>query len=351
MSGMRVVVVGATGNIGTSVLRSLQQDPEIGEVVALSRRRPGSLGSTRWRQADVLDADLTEHFRGADAVIHLAWVFQPTHDPVVTWRNNVLGTIRVCEAVAAAHVPSLVYSSSVGAYSPGPQNRAVDESWPTHGWPRAAYTREKAYLERFLDSFEHDNPQIRVARMRNAFCFKRESASEQRRLFLGPLLPNRLVRPELLPAIPDLPGLLFQAVHSDDVGEAFRLVTRMGQSGPFNIAADPPLDATQLGELFGVRRRIPLPRGPVRAALSAAWSAHLVPASPDLFDAVLRLPQMDTTRARSVLGWEPRYTSTEALSEFLRGLREVAGDSTPPLEPKIPGGRVQEVRTGIGQRQ
>ena len=82
-------------------------------------------------------------------------------------------------------MPALVYASSVGAYSPGPKDRAVDEGWPTHGWPGASYTREKAYLERVLDAFEARHPGVRVVRMRPGFIFKRESAHEQRRIFGG----------------------------------------------------------------------------------------------------------------------------------------------------------------------
>src|SRR5690606_9993072 len=110
-------------------------------------------------------APLGEAFAGADAVVHLAWAFQPTHDPATTWRTNVLGSMRVFDAVAAAGVPALLHASSVGAYSPGPKDHAVDESWPTHGWPDAAYCREKAYLERALDTFERDHPAPRVVRM------------------------------------------------------------------------------------------------------------------------------------------------------------------------------------------
>ena len=51
-------------------------------------------------------------------------------------------------------VGAVVYASSVGAYSPSPKDRAVDEGWPTDGWPSAAYIREKAYLERVLDGVE-----------------------------------------------------------------------------------------------------------------------------------------------------------------------------------------------------
>ncbi|GAA0530903.1 NAD-dependent epimerase [Saccharopolyspora subtropica] len=346
----RVVVVGATGNIGTSVVEALTADPQVGAVVALSRREPAVAGpKTRWERADVLDADLAEHFQDADAVIHLAWLFQPTHDPVTTWRNNVIGSTRVFEAVAAAGVPTLVHASSIAAYSPGPAERPVDESWPTHGWPVAAYGLEKAYLERCLDAFERQHSGIRVVRLRTAFCFKPESASQQRRLFLGPLLMDRLVRPDLLPVLPMPSGMRFQAVHTEDVGEAYRLAALSDVSGAFNIAANPVINAGVLADLFG-SRTLDVPVAPVKAALTAAWNLHLVPASPGLFDTFLRLPIMDTRRAREELGWTPRHSATDAVAAFLRGLRASAGAQTPPLRARIPGGRRHEVATGVGQR-
>jgi len=57
------------------------------------------------------------------------------------------------------------------------------------------------------------------------------------------------------------------------------------------------------------------------------------PASPDLFDAALRLPLMDTTRAHTELGWRPEHSATATVSELLTGLREGAGMATPPLTP------------------
>jgi UDP-glucose 4-epimerase len=200
---MRVVVVGATGNVGTSVVQVLAGEPAVTSVLGLARRQPEwSPPKTEWAAANVTSSELAPHFRGADAVVDLAWVFQPTHDPLATWRNNVEGSIRVFDAVVEAGVPALVCASSVGAYSPGPKDRGVDESWPTHGWPVAAYTREKSYVERVLDILERDNPGLRVVRLRTGFIFKRESAAQQRRLFAGPLLPGRLVRPGLVPVVP-----------------------------------------------------------------------------------------------------------------------------------------------------
>ncbi len=348
---MRVVITGATGNVGTSLIEALAQEPEVTEIVGLARRFPGwHPPKTTWAAVDVGRDDLVTPLRGADVVVHLAWIFQPTHDQEATWRNNVLGSIRVFEAVAEAGVAALVYASSVGAYSPGPQDRSVDESWPTHALPTAAYGREKSYVERVLDAFEHDHGDMRVVRLRPGFIFKPESAPEQRRLFAGPLLPALLVRPGLIPVVPDMPGLRFQALHSSDAAEAYRLAILRPVRGAFNIAADPIVDAPALGELLGARP-VKLPAAPVRSALAAAWHLHLVPASPTLFDLALSLPTMDTTRARSELGWSPVHSSLEAMRAFIDGLWEGAGLDTPPLHPTA-GGRLRwrEFATGVGRR-
>ncbi|WP_206077875.1 NAD-dependent epimerase/dehydratase family protein [Prauserella endophytica] len=350
---LHVVVTGATGNLGTSVVEALSEDPRVASITGIARREP------EWTRPkltiETLDLpkagedELDRIFTGADVVIHLAWLFQPTRDPVRTWDVNVLGGLRVFDAVARCEVPALLYASSVGAYSPGPKDRTVDEQWPTHGWPGAAYTREKAYLERVLDAFTRTHPHIRVVRMRPAFVFKREAASEQRRLFAGPLVPASLVRPGLVPVVPDVPGLTMQAVHSADVGEAFRLAALNPVRGAFNLAAEPVVDPKLIARLLGART-VPLPAVLARAAVTAAWKLHTVPASPGLFDAVLRLPLMDTTRARTDLAWTARYSAADALAEFLTGLREREGMATPPLASSVPGGRLGELATGVGEK-
>src|SRR2546423_14498220 len=75
---MKVVVTGATGNVGTSVVQALSADPAVDSIVGLARRLPATvIGKVQWREADVRSSDLTSIFRGADAVGHLAWLLQP----------------------------------------------------------------------------------------------------------------------------------------------------------------------------------------------------------------------------------------------------------------------------------
>jgi UDP-glucose 4-epimerase len=347
--GMKVVVTGATGNVGTSLVTSLLHDAGVDEVVGIARRLPDRpVDGARHVAADVATDDLVPHFRGADAVVHLAWLFQPTHSPMTTWEANAVGSSRVFDAVAAAAVPALVHASSVGAYSPAP-DKTVDESWPTHSMPSAGYGREKAYVERVLDAFEARHPRTRVVRLRPGFIFKREAATAQRRIFLGPFMPGSLARPGLLPVLPLPPELRFQALHSDDAAEAYRLAVRSDVRGAFNIAAQPVLGAAELAEVVGARY-VPVPSPLVRAALAAAWHARLAPADPKLLDLVLGLPLLDTTRATTELGWKPRWSGQQALREMLEGLAGGAGGPTPPLAPDTPEARRHEVATGVGGR-
>jgi UDP-glucose 4-epimerase len=345
---MRVVVVGATGNVGTSVLEALAGDAD---VLGLARRAPQlELPHVEWAQANVTSSDLVPHFRGADCVVHLAWLIQPSRDQRKLWLANVHGSTRVFEAVAEAGVPALVYASSVGAYSPGPKNRFVDESWPTGGIRTSFYSRHKAEVERILDAFERERPETRVVRLRPGLIFKREAASGIRRLFAGPFLPSPLVRPGLVPIVPDVPGLRFQAVHSRDVGEAYRLATLGEARGAFNVAAEPVLDPAELARLLGARR-IPVPASVLRGLAAATWRLRLQPTPPGWVDMALSVPLLDASRARRELGWEPKHDAGEALLELMGGMRDRAGAPTPPLDPDSGGPlRAKELVTGVGGR-
>src|SRR5919199_2439638 len=350
---MRVVVVGATGNIGTSVLRSLEGEESVESVLGIARRLPGlTMPKVEWAAADVVTDDLVPHFRGADAVVLLAWIIQPSRDLTKQWMVNVEGSMRVAEAAKEAGVPALLYASSVGAYSPGPKDRRVDESWPTGGTPTSYYARHKAEVERRLDRFEAESSEVRVVRMRPGLVFKREAAEGIRRLFAGPFLPSPLVRPELINAIPDIPNLRSQIIHSYDVGEAFRLAIVNDEArGAFNLATEPVLDPEELGRILDART-MSLSAQVARVSARLSWQLRLQPVSEGWLDMAMSVPVMDTGRARRELGWSSERSADEALLDLLEGLRTGAGLDTPPLSPKTGGPlRIREILTGVGGRE
>ena len=348
---MRVVVIGATGNVGLALLRALAADGRDDEVVAVARRQPQQpLPGARWVTADIVRDDLAPLLAGADAVVHLAWLIQPARSPQQLHAVNVTGTARVLDAVATAGVRTLVYASSVGAYAPGPASHdPVDESWPTHGIDTSSYSRHKAYVERMLDVFEAHQPQVRVVRLRPALIFQTEAAQSQQRYFAGPFLPRALLRPGVLPVVPHLPGVHFQAVHTSDIANAYLLALRSDVHGAFNIAADPTLSTDDVADLLRARP-LPVPRAIARGAMDLTWRLRLHPLSPGWFDLAVQCPVLDSTRARTELGWKPAFSGREALRTVLRGIAAGASGPTPPLAHQtLPERLVDAARSGVGE--
>ena len=348
---MRVVVIGATGNVGTSVLAALGRDPGVTSILGLARRLPAdSFAKTSFVAADVTRDDLVPHLREAECAIHLAWLIQPSRDRQMLWRTNVEGSSRVFAAVAEAGVPAIVYASSVGVYSPGPRSHGekarVDESWPLEGVPASWYARHKAEVERRLDRFEVDHPETRVVRLRPALTMKHVAAEEVRRLFFGPFLPHPLVKPGRLPLVPHIPGAVVQVVHSDDIGEAYALAVRRDVRGAFNLATEPELDGRRLADAIGARA-VTVPVRLARALAGLTWRLRLHPTSPDWLDLGLGAPLLDCSRARDELGWEPRRDAIETVKELLAGIAAGASGGTPPLRE---GDRLGEIKAGVGAR-
>ncbi|THG32663.1 NAD-dependent epimerase/dehydratase family protein [Glaciibacter flavus] len=337
---MRIVIVGATGNIGTAILRRLSAGDPSADLVGISRHRPDQTvepyRDVEWHQLDISATDavqrLTEAIAGADAVVHLAWLLQPNHREHVLWATNVVGTRNVLTAVAAAGVPHLVVASSVGAYSRGPKHHRVDESWPTGGVHTSHYARQKAVVERQLDAFETAHPGVVVSRVRPGLVFQRSAAHEIVDLFIGPLVPTRWLGQVRLPILTVPAQVISQAVHADDLADAFARILERRAGGAFNIADEPVLDPAALGRVLGARVVLPIRRTVVRALMWATWKLRLQRADPGWLDIATNVPVMSTERARVLLGWEPQHTSTAALRELLDG---IADDARAPASPRL----------------
>ncbi|WP_084128572.1 NAD-dependent epimerase/dehydratase family protein [Demequina sp. NBRC 110055] len=347
---MKVVVIGASGNAGTGVLRALRDADDVTEVVAVARRvprrtPPEPYDVASWVRADVADpapgralATLTQAMQGADAVIHLAWAIQPNHDRALLRRTNVDGTARVLEAARGAGVGHVVVASSVGAYSPAHDDERHNETWPTHGIPASEYSVDKADVEALLDAHERDHPEVTVTRLRPALIFQRHAGAQMLRYFLGRWMPG-VAFTGALPVLPWPEGLRLQAVHADDVGRAYLQAVRHRAAGAFNVAGPGVVDAREAADILagGRYREVPVPL--VRATVSAGWNAHALPVSPGWIDMGIAVPLMSTAKARDQWGWEPRHTAADAVRSVVAGIAHGAGTASPPLRPRRPRDR------------
>ncbi|WP_152187944.1 NAD-dependent epimerase/dehydratase family protein [Georgenia satyanarayanai] len=346
---MRVAVVGASGNSGTALLHALRGEERVTEVVGIARRRPDATAepydTARWEQVDIAAPvaladgedfvvdELARALEGVDTVVHLAWLIQPNHERDLLRRANVDGTRRVVEACLRAGVGHLVVASSVGSYSPVDDDERRDESWPAHGTaPTSHYAVDKAAQERVLDEAEAAG--LSVARVRPALVFDADAGAEIMRLFLGALVPPALLRPGGLPFLPLPAGLRLQVVHGDDLADAYRRIIVQGATGAFNVAAEPVLTGKDLAEVLDHGRVVEVPPAALRPVVSLAWQARALAADAGWLDMAMNVPLMDTTRARTELGWEPAREAKDTLRELLTGMADGQGTPSPQMRPR-----------------
>lgn len=336
---MRIIITGASGNVGTALLRRLASTKH--DVVGVARHHPGTskaYESASWVLLDVADpaADLVGTFRGADAVIHLAWLIQPSRDVDELVRINVDGTRAVARAAAAAGVGHLVVASSVGVYGHHPDDHSArtTETWPLKAVASLEYSRSKVANEAFLDDFERDHSDLVVTRVRPGLVLQHDAGSEIAKYFVGPLLPTGALLRVPLPVMGMPRGLAVQAVHADDLADAYVKVVEARLPGALNVAAEPVLTGRLVAQALGARRVLPLGRSLTRTAAALTYRAHVHPTAPGWLDMAYAVPVMDTNRARSELGWEPQTSALDALTDLLQGARDHAGTSSAPLKPR-----------------
>src|SRR4051795_10736311 len=329
LQGMTVAVTGASGNVGTALLRRLA-GAGVAEVRGLARRRPpdeAPYDGVRWYLTDLSEADseqvLAEFLDGVDAVVHLAWALLPDRRPDVLHRVNVQGTERVLAASGAAGVQHVVHMSSLGTYAAGPQEPPIQEDWTITGIPTSTYSRQKVTCELALQEFAAVFPDIAVSITRPTLVLQPDAASEIGRYFLGPVLfpaaralPGPVAR--LLPL--PLPGeLRISFVHADDVADAITRILDRRAPGPFNLSAPPVFDADGLAGALGARR-VPVPTVVLRTGMQVAFLSRVLQLEAGWLDMGLGVPPLDTSRARIELDWRARHRGGDLLREFVAAL-------------------------------
>jgi UDP-glucose 4-epimerase len=298
---MRALVTGSSGHLGEAVVRALTADGE--DVVGLDLLPSPStnvLGS-------IVDRDLARRCtRGVDAIVHAATLHKPhvgTHDRHAFVSTNISGTLNLLEAAIENGVRAFVFTSTTSAFgralTPAPGAPAAWVTEDVNAVPKNIYGVTKVAAEDMCELFQRDYGLPCIVLRVSRFFPEPDDRGDVRATYDNLNLKVN--------------ELLYRRVDLEDVVAAHRLALRKAREigfGRYIISATTPFTPDDLGPLRadapGLVRRIYPAYEEIYA--DRGWSM---------------LPTIDrvyvNTRARSDLGWEPRYDFGYALERLRSG--------------------------------
>jgi len=325
--GLTVAVTGPTGEIGISAVTALDRDPVVERIIGMARRpfdpAEQDWTKTEYRQGDITDRQAVDELVAeADVVVHLAFIIMGTREESA--RVNLAGTRNVFEATVAAQRPRrLVYTSSVAAYGYHSDNPSpITEDVPPRGSPEHYYSEQKAACEAALrEIVEGTDLEVYVLRPCIVAGPKAPALAEVMPWsnLPGPIKRVTQMLPLLKPLLPD-PGTPLQLVHHDDVASAVALAaTSSAPPGAYNLAGDGVVSISAVADELGARP-IRVPRLAATAASEVIARLPFIPSSLEWLHTGRTAVVMDTTKAKTQLGWTPKHTGAETLSALGRSL-------------------------------
>lgn len=320
MPAQKTVLITGVGNYwGARLAARLLALPDL-HVIGLDNIPPRDhIKGLDFIQADVRNTLIVDLLRAeqVETVCHLAFM-ESDRRSEAAFDLNVMGTMKVFGAAAAAGVRKIVFKSSTAVYGARPDNSAfLVEERPLTNQASAGTIRDLVEIEAFCNGFRGQYPGILLTILRFPSI-------------VGPRVDTPMTRFLGSQSTPKLMGFdpMIQVIHEDDVVEALAHVVLHDAPGVFNVAAEGVLPLSKAMALAG---KLPLPvfhlavywGNPMLAALGAPVS-RFWPLGLDY----LRYPWVgDLTKMRTVLNFTPRYTAVETLREFAGRKR---------LEPFVP---------------
>jgi UDP-glucose 4-epimerase len=308
-----LAITGLQTFVGLHVAARLAEAEEPTRVVGLDLRVPRRLeGCIRFHRvdltsptADSLVAEILEKER-CEAVLHAAFFTEPCADLEYSHELEVLGSLHVMNACAAAGVRKLVVMGTAQAYGAHPDNpNFLTEEHPLRPPTEAHSLRDRAEVEGLASLFAARHPGSVATVLRPCWV-------------VGPTIDTPVTRYLESRSVTTLLGYdpLMQCLHEEDLLSAVGAALATDVPGPINLAGSGVLPLSTLLRMGGKRPR-PLPH-PILYRLSHIASVHGTGDPPSAFYDFLRfLWCVDTTRAREALRFEPLYTTKEAWMSFV----------------------------------
>jgi UDP-glucose 4-epimerase len=323
---MRYVITGGSGYIGSRLVDLLSRREETERIVICDLAPPAAYRpKTEFERVDVRDRESVRAVlqrAEADALIHLAFILNPSHDEHLMYDVDVNGTHNVLEAAAVAGTRQVLVTSSstaYGAFSDNPVPLTEDD--PVRGVASFAYARDKTESDRLCQLWAGSHLDRLMTIVRPCIVF-------------GPNVDNYLVRLwTKAPFSPDAGQLdnPIQFVHEDDVVEAITALLLGRHAGPFNVAGDGLMTLRECSEIIGT----PIRRMPLRAyrgLARAMWRARLSEAPPGQIEFALHPWVVSNEKLKRTTDWSPRHTSRETFEITMRAHGKLPPEGTPTGE-------------------
>jgi UDP-glucose 4-epimerase len=307
-----IAITGAMTFLGRSLVRLLADSDDFARVVVVDLENPDTAGpATTFYAVDLTqpgaDARLAEILQAEriDTLVHLAFLEAPT--PAVGWAHELesVGTMHVLRACHKHAVAKLIVGSSSLVYGPHADNpNYLGEDRPLRGLHDTPFVSDKIEVEQQVARFRQTHPACTVTVLRLA-------------ALLGPSVRNFVVRWFSRTFVPTVLGYdpLVQFVHEVDALTALRLAIDRDVPGTFNIASSGVMPLSTVIRLSG-GLSFPLPYLALRRLGGLLWSFHLCDAPPAFVGLLRHLCVVDTTRARQYLGFQPDFSTRDAVLDF-----------------------------------
>ncbi|MFO0971982.1 MAG: NAD-dependent epimerase/dehydratase family protein [Phycisphaerae bacterium] len=311
----RIAITGASGYIGTRLVRALAALPQVERIVGLDLRPPALPMPVQFQH---VATDVCAPFVGtlrataADAAVHLAYSFSPDARRAHASRVNVDGTRHFLDACAAAGVRRAVLVSSATAYGARPDNPPrLAEHCPLRAGPSFQYAHEKRLTDELAQRFAADRPELSLAICRPPIVVGSGIDNHFSRL---------LLKPKVLCVRGHDPPMQF--IHEDDLSDAIAALLAADVRGPINVA---PPDTLRFSELAAAFERAPLalPGGLLRGlcAVSFALRWRRLNESPAGAVSFIEHPWVvDGGRMEREVGWRARHASAAAVAAWRAGI-------------------------------
>ncbi len=313
--GKVVLVTGVAGDLGRRFAAQLSRSPDVERVIGVDVLPPrGDLGRADFVRADIRNPVIAKVIvrERVDTVVHTSVSATPAAagGRTSTKELNVIGTMQLLAACQQApDVRKLVLKSSAAFYGASNRDPAMfTEGMSAKRLPGGGYAKDVNEVEAYTRGFARRRPDVDVSMLRFANV-------------IGPQITSGISGYFRLPVIPKVLGFnpRLQFLHEQDALDVLEYATTWDGTGTFNVAGDGVITLAQAIRRIG-RPSLSLPAFAMPTFGSAIRKTHVADFSPEQV-AFLRYGRgLDTTRMRSMLGFEPSYTTAQAFADFASSL-------------------------------